>query len=216
MQHLVRWFLFFLMVFLAGCASNIKLDPTTKPRLDAGVAINPIVAIADQPYFFGRAQTWGIALGALGGPVGGAIGGGVGATAARNEPEKIKQYLAAKGIDVSSIVLEEFTRQIKNRPDFADRIRDDGRFQMQLEILMYGISVPSGFSSDYKPVLSLRASLMDPDGGIIWQSYDWISPKNSKTNGHPYDRYFDNPETFKTVFKSAAEIVVSLVLEKLE
>lgn len=207
MLHLIRWFLLFLMVFLAGCASNMKLDSTMKSRLDAGIAINPVVVIADQPYFFGRTQTWAM----LGGGVGAAI-----AAVATSEPEKIKQYLEAEEIDVSSIVLEEFKRQIKNRTDFADRIRDDGKFQIQLEILMYGISVPSGFSSDFKPVLSLRARLMDPEGAVIWKSFDWISPKNSKTNGHSYDSYFDDPETFKTAFKSAAEVVVSMVLEKLE
>ncbi len=208
MQHLVRGFLFFLMVFLAGCASNIKLDPATKPRLDDGIAINPVVTLADQPYFHGRTQTWGGALG-------GAVGAGI-AAAATSEPAKIKQYLAAEGIDVSSIVLEEFERQIKNRPGYADRIRDDGKFRLQLVIHQYGIVSTNVFTSTYKPVLGLIAQLRDPTGNIIWQQSDFIANLNSRTQGYPYDHYFNTPETFKAAFQSAAEAVVSLVLEKLE
>ena len=209
MLRLDRFILILSIVFLLlGCASGVKLDPSMKSKLDDGVTISTPVKIVVKPYYNGSEQVWGAALG---GAIGAIVAGSI-----VDESTKIKQYLEAENIDVASIVLDEFTRQISYRSEFAGRIRDDGKYRLELEIPIYGLVVRNAFTSNYKPMLALRAKLIAPEGKIIWQNYNYVTNLNSKTPTFTYKDYFRSPEAFEAAFSSAAEIVVSLVLDDLK
>lgn len=207
MMRLCQLALVSLMFFLVGCASTVKFDPTVKSKLTDGITINPTVQLAEKPYYHGPENTWGMMFG----PMGAAV-----AAAAVDDPTKIKNYLAAEKIDVRAIVLDEFKHQLNQHADFAGKIRDDGKYRLDLSILIYGLSQKNGFSSEYKPILNVKAKMIDPMGKVVWEDYDYTSPANSDTLTFTYKDYFNNPETFRAAFASAAKVVVTLLLKDLK
>jgi len=207
-MRLYKFVLVLLIALLAGCASTVKFDPAMKSRLDDGIAISPSVKLAGTPYYHGPEHTWGAVLG-------GAVGAVV-ASSMVSEPTKIKNYLETEKIDVGAIVIEEFKRQINEHADFSSKIRDDGKYRLELEIPIYGLVQKHGFSSEYKPMLGLKARMKDTEGKVIWEYYDYVTGGNGDTLGFAYDNYFQNPETFRAAYTSAAKVVVSFVLNDLK
>lgn len=205
---LCRFVLFFLTIFFVGCASTVKIDASTKSKLDDGIAIMPAVKQADTPYYHGPAQTWGMALG-------GAVGGAIVSSMA-SEPAKIKSYLETEKIDIGAIVLEEFKRQLNEQADFSGKVRDDGKYHIELSVPMYGITQKNGFSSEYKPILRVRSRMIAPDGNVVWESADYVGPLNSETPAFTYQEYFGTPGTFRNAFVSASKAVVKLLMSDLK
>lgn len=208
-MNIFRFILVFSIALLFGCASGVKLDPAMKSKLDDGVSINPSVRIiANKPSYTGPEEAVAVALGGI---IGAAI-----VTSVMDEPTKIKNYLKAEKIDVATLVLDEFKLQINNRPDFSGRIRDNGRYRIELAVLRYGIAQKHGFSSDYKPTLSIMAKMLDPKGKVIWSNHSYVTHLNSDTSAFTYDSYFKSPKAFRIAFASAAKVVVLDVLNDLK
>lgn len=205
---LYRIALFSLIIFFSGCASTIKLDAATKSKLDDGIAIVPTVKLADTPYYHGPEHTWGAVL-----------GGAVGAVAASimvSEPAKIKNYLETEKIDVGAIVLEEFKRQLNEQADFSGKVRDEGKYRIELSVPVYGVTQKNGFSSEYKPILRVTSQMIAPDGNVIWESSDYVGPLNSETPAFTYKEYFGTTDNFKNAFVSASKAVVKLLISDLK
>lgn len=207
-MYLYRLVLFLSMIFLIGCASTVKMDSATKSSLNDGIAITPTIQLAQKPYYHGPEHLWGAVLG-------GAVGAII-ASSIVDEPTKIQNYLAAEKIDVSSLVLDEFKRQLNDHADFSGRIRDDGKYRLTLSIPIYGLVQKHGFSSEYKPMLGIKAKMTDPTGKVVWEYYDYVTGKNSDTLGFAYEKYYNDSTIFRDAYASAAKVVVSFLIKDLK
>ncbi|HMU65158.1 MAG TPA: hypothetical protein PKD35_10800 [Nitrosomonas sp.] len=203
-----RFILIVFVVMLSACATHTRLDPAMKSKLVDGIEISSQVKLSERPFYWGPEITWGGALG-------GAIGGGLAALAV-NEPEKIKSYMEAENIDLKQLVLDELKHQISERPDLAGKMREGGKYKMELEIPVYGIAQKHGFSSEYKPTLGIKAKLVAPEGKIIWEYYYSIANLNSETPAFKFNDYFKTPDTFKAAYSSAAKVVIKHILDDLK
>ncbi|MBS0497182.1 MAG: hypothetical protein JSR51_06005 [Proteobacteria bacterium] len=191
---MIRLFLILSLTFLIGCASTVKLDPGIKSKLSDGIAIEPPIRLTEWPKFYVSAVPthWSNA-----------------------QHERIKDYLAANKIDVASLVVEEFRRQINNDTNFSGLIRDDGKYRLVLTIDHFGL-VKNGLSIKFKPILGVKAKMTDPLGRVVWEYSDFVTYINSDTLAFYYEDYYKDPETFRTAFTSAAKVVVSSLINNLK
>ena len=169
-----------------------------------GIRVAPVVKITDKVYYNGPENNWGFAIGGL---IGAAI-----ASQAISEPERIKLYMESEHIDLPAIVRNQYLEALQRSPQFAGKIRDDAKNQIELEIQMYGIAQKGAFSSQYKPVLRVKARLYNAEGKVVWEKVDFVANLNGTTPGYAYKELFEAKGAMENAFTVAAhETVQSLV-----
>lgn len=122
----------------------------------------------------------GIAYGSLLG-----IAGMVAAAGLSEQEGNTLQSLAERNnIDISNIIYKQWIKQLKEKSSIkvTDQSPD---VQLVNEILIYGISVPYGFSTTYVPVLRVHAQLIQ-NNKVIWQDTEHVFPSSK---GMPRSQY---------------------------
>jgi len=182
----------------------------TAEKRDAiqSVSVSNFVKIAPNAAFNGRAGAWGVG-----------IGGAIGAAIAANNSspsQEIKAFLDQKQIDVRDIVRNSFFKGLANDPKWASRLHDQSDTYFNLEVLAYGLTMTTNiFSSDYKPWLSVRATLMNQKGETLWQAHDVIAQFNSATPKATYADFLSDPKWFLDGFSAASAEITQSLLDKL-
>lgn len=201
------------LVGLAACGT-ITMDAAKRNSIQQ-VSVSKIVAVSPEIYFHGRAQSWyeGTGIG-----LGGAIGAAVSATAPPTvmEKEQIRAFLSQQQIDVGEIVRTAFVKGLTSDPKWSPRLRDESETHFDLKVDMYGLANKNPMSSDYKPVLSVTASLVDKDGNVLWRERDFVANLSSATPGASYTDFLNDPKWFRDGFSVAANEITRSLLGKLK
>lgn len=199
-----------LCLLLSACASTTKLV-SEHELATRNVSFDRNVKIPEKAYYHGPAQT---AAGVLFGPLGVLV-----AHATMTNDKLIMDYMKNHGIDIGNIVLEEFEKQVKVHPKFAnkqfssDPNYSDARFIVEVRI--YGLTQKHGYSSEYRPVLGVAARLVSAKDEKLWEHYDYITAMNDSVPGRPFDEYFQDPKIMSEAYKAVSERVVALLMENL-
>ena len=76
--------------------------------------------------------------------------------------------------------------------------------ELTTNIVMYGISIPHGFSTDYVPVLSINSKLTYKNQ-VVWQDSSMVLPLSSGLPHHQYKEMISDPAILTKMWNVAAE-----------
>ncbi|MDP9584655.1 hypothetical protein [Burkholderia ambifaria] len=194
---------------LAGC-NSVSIDAAKRANLQQ-VSVSNIVSIPTDPYFTGRADAWGAGIG-------GAVGAAVASSSKFDDPkQQISYFLKQQKIDVGGIVRATFLSGLVADSKWSSLVRDESDTHFDLKVNLYGLaSTPSPFSSDYKPMLSVTASLIDKNGNVVWRATDFVATLNSATPAATYSAFLSDPRFFRDGFAVAAAEITRSLLAKLD
>jgi hypothetical protein len=118
------------------------------------------------------------------------------------------------GIDIRKIVKDQFEDQLKKSGFFHSIVDTEADAEFTLIISNYGF-VHAPFSTDLKPVLSVIARLVRPDGTIVWKDYEVLTNFNSETPFYSENEYWNNPELIRDAFTVASKIVCGEIVNNM-
>jgi len=193
-----------LSIFITGCAPTVKMSQENRDMIKA-VAVSDDITVPTEMYYFGKGQNVGL----LFGPVGAVIA----AKAARKPAEEIAQFAKDNGILIDQIVRDEFTKQLASSGKFGISKNAPADAELQMNIGMYGLSIPNGFSSKFIPVLLVEAKMINPSGETVWQDRKRIF--GTKLTGYTMEEIRSNPENLRQSWQAAAKVVAEELIEKM-
>jgi hypothetical protein len=89
-------------------------------------------------------------------------------------------------VDVGRIVRDQFDAELRSAGVFSSVTSENSDAQVRLEVNVYGLAQPHGFSSQLKPTLGVTGKLLRPDGSVVWQKYEYITNLNGQTPPTPW------------------------------
>jgi hypothetical protein len=143
------------------------------------------------------------------------IPGIVGAVATGIEQGGARNALAAamqRGqIDVGQIAREQFAAELGKAGIFPSIVPEGGDAQVTLEVQMFGFGATWAFSTELRPTLGVKASLVR-NGSVVWQRYESISSLNGETPKHYIEDYLETPDLIRQGFESVAKLVAAALV----
>ncbi|MGQ0510160.1 MAG: hypothetical protein ACT4P9_06060 [Betaproteobacteria bacterium] len=168
--------------------------------------LEPEIALAEKPHFFGSSQ--GLA------GVFGALGGIAVSSSVEDSKDRIKQYMDKHAIDIRQIVLAEFRRVAATAS--APALPKEGvPYRLRLGIPSYGISARGPFADEYKPWLRVRLEVLDKAGRAEFDEGAFVNNRTDGTPVHALAKYFGDPEVLRAALTRAAELAVAEVVKDL-
>lgn len=141
---------------------------------------------------------------------GGGIVGAIAAdTAAKAPKTNVIEFATANGFPVSEIVKSEFVRaaSAKGAMQFSETESSPSAY-LSLTINGLGFGQSQGLGSTMYPLLNVTATLKRPDGAVVWQRTEFVSPLNGENKpGYEYPEYINNPQNMRTALTRVASIV---------
>jgi hypothetical protein len=110
-------------------------------------------------------------------------------------------------IDIGEIIREQFMNALIESQLFSSVVPEGGDAEFQLSV-SYGLGK--------KPLISVMATLLKPDGTLVWREYDYITALNKKTPSHPPEEYLNQPKLIREAFTVASQIVVETFIKALQ
>lgn len=197
-----------ILVTLTGCGgtSGVKMSAQDRSTLHT-VAVNPNVPMPQEMFYYGMAQNFATTLG-------GVVGALAGAAAGDEPRDQLLAVMKANNISIPETVRSEFGKELERSTPL--RIADTGTAadaELSLAVNLYGLGIAHGFSSTLYPTLGVTATLKKPDGRVVWQSTNYVSPQSSENDlGHGFDEYLTQPELLRATWIKAAGIVSRIIL----
>jgi hypothetical protein len=198
----------FIVVF-SGCA-GISLTKEARSSLKT-VCVCPDVPKPDKIGVHGAGETFAEMAGFLTLGVAGAI-------AASEIPKKrgplLKYVMEKEGIDPSEIMREQFTKKLQQAALFPI-VEGKGDAEFKLVIQGISFSKPPGFTSNLQPCIYVQATLVKPDGTILWKNREWVAEGASGTPRRKYKEYVGDPKLLREAIEIASGIVAGKLVKDL-
>jgi hypothetical protein len=186
------------MTALSGCVSQKPLTKKDKESIRS-VSINKEVKMPDDFLYMGPAQAWGAA--------GGLIGAVAGKSDERSAKAQIIAVMQEKQIDLKQISREQLEAELLRANVFPSVLSEGGDTEIKLEVRLWGFVQKNSFSAQLKPTLGITASLVNLNGTVFWQKYDYITAFNDQTPEHTIEEYLQNPQLIHEAFNTSAKII---------
>jgi len=193
------------ILILGACASTQPLKESDRKGITT-VAVSPDVRVSPELYYFGAGSSFGLLFGA--------VGGAAMAAANQGPAEQLRQFATQNNISIEEIVRKQFTAQLVTRRFRVSDGNADATFK--LDVRQYGLSVPTGFSSDLVPVLTVHAELLNGNGQVMWSTTKRVHPLSGVSDSVPLETIRGNPELLRTMWTQAAQQVVLEMMETLQ
>ena len=127
------------------------------------------------------------------------------------EAEKLAAYQKEHHIDLKTIVSSDFTQQVQQFPELNNKIKENAKLKFKMGILKYGLDEVLATPGVFMPMLSVKATLTDADGEIIWEQTQGVD--DSDVPKFKYAEYYAQPENFQSsAWASAAKVVVNKLI----
>jgi len=195
---------------VSGCAGLSSVDMSSTDRAQVKtIKLRADSKMPEDMFFQGRAQSVSAAFGLVGALVGEAMS---------SDPKaQIIATMKKNNIDLPTILQAEFAKAMQAQKEF--RVVDGQSSpdaEMVLFVNTYGLGQTQGFSSLLYPLMNVSASLRTPDGTVIWQKTDYVTPQNKEnTGGHEFEEYIGKPETLRGTWSNASGIVSRMLVREL-
>lgn len=181
------------MLALGACAPTQALKESDRAAI-ATIAVSPEVKVPPEPYYFGPGSPL-----VLFGAVGGAI------LAAMNvaPTEALTKLANDNGILIGEIVRDQMVDELRAAKRLG--ITSDGADAvLRLEVTLYGVSVPHGFSGEFVPTLRVRGELLAKEGRVVWQGDEYVHPMSNVVAPVSSDAIRD-PQILRSMWTTAAK-----------
>jgi len=198
------------VILIAGCAGlpSVEMNPADRAQIKA-VKVRADNKLPEEMFYQGRGQAIAGAFGAL---------GAVAGMAAAEDPKaQITATMSKNNINLPTILQTEFEKTMRSQNQF--RVVDErspADAEMVLVVNTYGLSQSQGFSALLYPMINVSASLRKPDGTVVWQRTDYVTPQNKEnTGGHEFDEYIAKPDQLKASWSNVSGIVSRMLVKEL-
>lgn len=194
---------------MVGCAglSSVKMTSADREQTKT-ITVRAEGKMPEEMYYHGMGQSVAGAFGV--------VGAVAGMSMAEDPKAQIIATMKSNNISLPSIVQAEFIKAMQAQNEF--RLAGDGMAadaEMVLFINMYGLGQSTGFSGLY-PLLNVSASLRKPDGTVIWQCTDYVTPHNKANDEvHAFSDFIEQPEVLRGVWSKVAGIVSRMLVRDL-
>jgi len=197
-----------LILFGCSASKTIQFSPHDRAEIKT-ISIDQNVVKPQEVYYHGPVQSWGGAFGA--------IGIAVGQSDAKDTKSLLLEFFDREHIDIATIFADEFNKQLSESGHFTSIVPQGGNATLKIEILLYGFGQSNGLSSKLYPLISANAKLVKPDGTIIWQKSEYVTPLNSdNSQGYKLEEYTNDPQKLRTAFSTASKIVIKMFLSNMQ
>lgn len=209
-----------LIVALSGCTASQRLQLTDTASLQR-VSVSPEIYIPASPYYFLADRPGAMLINNVASAVAGASAGLASNASLTSltafQPVAVEAAIMRHDISVKSIVLEEFRRAVaeSRRFDLVPN-RSDEQAQFQLEVVKFGLIKPMGPHMKMRPVIELRAWMIDATGKRLWLSQKRVGAGNASLPLHPLDDWGADPDLLRDGYRKAAYAVARALLVELE
>jgi hypothetical protein len=185
-------------LLFSGCATSVTLKKSDR-ELIRSISINKDVKIPDDMFYQGPTQTWSISMGL--------IGATKAAAAAMTDKDLIKEVMGNNQIDLRQIVREQFAAETIAAGVFPLIVSEGGDAEVNLEIRVWGLAQAHAFTDQLKPMLNVRGTLVQANGTILWENFDYVTAFHDQTPRHTLEEYLQNPKYIREAFTTCAKIV---------
>jgi hypothetical protein len=193
-----------LFALLGGCASTPALSPAERGQFEA-VRLYPSVDKPDQMYYLGPGSGIGMMFGA--------IGGAITAAANLSPGEQFDKFAQDHDIHIERIVKEEAIKafQTSGKLNLTDT-ESSNAATLRVSITMYGFSIPNGFSSELVPIVSIKCTLVDSSGKVIWSANDMTNALGNPAEGKTPDQFRADPRLIEGAWRIAARSIMANIV----
>ncbi len=190
-------------ILLTGCAtvSHVPMDKQNSKVIKT-VYVNPEIKKPATMYEFASGAQFGL--------LGGAVGGLLSGVASAKEAMTTQQFAEKNNIEIQKIVYQRWINQINSNSRFK-LSNKNADATLVTDIVLYGISIPHGFSTDYVPVLFINAKLMRDDK-IIWQDSEQVSCLANGMPRYKMDQIISDPKKLYAMWDKASEKIINEML----
>lgn len=193
-----------------GCAGLSKVEMSAADRAQTKtIKVRADDRLPEDMYFHGRAQSLSMGLG-------GALGGIAGMAMAGDPKTQIAATMKGNNINLPTILQSEFAKALQSQRDFqAVDEKSPADAEMVLIVNLYGLGQSDGFSGLY-PMINVSASLRRPDGTVIWQRTDYVTPRNKENSEqHEFGEFIERPELLRERWSHVSGIVSRMLVREL-
>lgn len=196
-----------LSALMTGCASTQQMSDQDKKRIEV-VKLNSEVARPKDMYYFGPGASIGFAFGAIGGAIAAASQIGPG--------QEMLAFAEQNDVRIERIVSQEFDRALRQsgKLQISDTAGANSA-TINLSVIMFGFSVPNGFSSKLVPVVSFRGEMVDAAGKVIWSAYDGVHVLGNPVDSVSADELRANPKAIDAAWRAAVKHIASNMVQEL-
>ena len=194
-------------VFLSSCAmvSHVPMSQENKKNIHS-VYVNPSIKKPKEMYNFASGAEFGVAFGAVGGLIAGA--------ASEKQGTSIQAVAEKNRIDIRNIVYNQWREQLAEKSRLKVVSSPDAP-ELTADIVMYGFSIPHGFSSDYVPVLAINAKLTNHHQ-VIWQDSGRVHPMSSGMPRYKLKEIMQDPKKMQMMWNKAAETIIQGMVKDMD
>lgn len=209
-KHLNSGLVWIAVMLMTACAGlpSVDMNPADRAQIKA-VKVSADNKLPKEMFYQGRRQAIAGAFGAIG-----AVAGMV---AAEEPKTQIVSTMNKNNIHLPAILRNEFEKTMRSQGQF--RIVDEqtsADAEMVLIVNTYGLSQAQGFSGVLYPMINVSASLRKPDGTVVWQRTDYVTPQNKEnTAGHEFDEYIAKPDHLRASWSNVSGIVSRMLVGEL-
>lgn len=188
-----------------GCVSTVRMTPQEAASIKT-IEVSEQVTKPDGMWYGGPGASF-FGLGA----VGGLITGLANIPGAKEGDKTAHQG----GVEITEIVRNEVINQLKQNGQFKIANKEYANAVLRLDILMYGLSVPNGFSTKLRPVLSVVGKLVGPNGKVMWQDKESIFSLSSGMPEFGKNEILQNPHNMYLAWDAAAKAVSQKLIQSM-
>lgn len=188
--------------FLSACVSTITMTPEQAKSIKT-IEVSQKVTPAKRMYYLDQKQIWARAC----------IGAWAYAIPSYDE-QNIKEAALKQKIQITEIVRNEFIKQLKQGSHFKLTNTGYSDATIYLEVRVYGLTIPTGFTSKLKPMLIVVGRLINHEGKVLWQDSESI---RSFKNLPDFDvsELLHDPHNLFIAWDAAAEVVSKKLVKSL-
>jgi len=200
-----RIFAIWLVLVLGGCASTQPITTSDRASVTS-VSVNRTIPVPPNMYYLGPGGTVGMMFGVIG--------------ALATEPIRQQDRTAFQASTTSTqtttidrIVYEEVLDSLRKSGKFP--LKDEaepGGAKIQVNVLMYGFSIPQGFSSKLVPILKLQCVMTDAAGRVLWSASNQTMPLGNPVEGVPADEIRNDPAKREASWRAAARALAAKIV----
>ncbi len=184
---------------ISGCASGPPKMAISESVQITSVSINPQVTVPEEVYYLGP----GFGVGMLFGAVGAAV------SSAKDVPAKdqIAAYAEQHDIDIGEIVHTAFAETMRKAQKYP--INDNSTTAISLNINLYGLSIPHGFSGKLVPILIVTGEMQDQSDTVIWRGKESVLALGGPAKPVKLEEIKNDPDVLRNIWTQAAQQVAS-------
>ena len=190
---------------ISGCASGPPKMAIPESVQITSVSINPQVTIPEEVYYLGP----GFGVGMLFGAVGAAV------STAKDIPskDKIAAYAKQHGIDIGEIMHAAFIETLQKSQKYP--VDNNATNRIALNINLYGLSIPHGFSGKLVPILVVTGEMQDQSNTVIWRAKESVLALGGPSEPVKLEQIENDPDVLRLLWTQAAQQVASELVDKM-